>query len=427
MKISKLEKSRIEFEVTISANDFSNYTELAAKELSKDLKIDGFRPGKAPRSVIEKILGKEKILAKGAEMAIKKSYVDFIVSQKIEAIGEPEITITKIAPGNSLSYKAIVAVMPEVIIEEFEDKIAKIKPHPKSVISPDKIKKEIDFLAKSRAKQITVNRPAQKGDRVEINFEGFIENKPLEGGKSMNHPLIIGENYFIRGFEDQLIGMSEGEKKEFELSFPENYHKKELAGKKATFKVKLLLVQEVQKPKIDDKFAKNIGKFSNLSELEKSIKEGLEMEEAKKIDNDWRVRVLKELISLSKIDVPDVLVEREIEKMVKELEYNVNSMGMDFDNYLTHLKKSREDLKRDWHNLAIERVKSALILKEIAKMKKIEPESKEIESEINKKLSMYRSVKEVNENFDFQAMYDYAKAVLTNEMVFDYLKKIANK
>ena len=203
--------------------------DLAAEELSKEIKIEGFRPGKAPRKIVEQKVGSENILAHAAQIAVKKSYADSIVKNKIEAIGEPKITITKIAPGNDLEYKAVVAIMPKIALSNYRKQAKSVAKAKLEETKPEEIQKELEYLQKSRAKLITVSREARKGDRAEIDFQVLIDGKEIEGGNSKNHPLTIGENYFIPGFEDNLVGMKEKDEKEFDLAFPKDYHKKELA------------------------------------------------------------------------------------------------------------------------------------------------------------------------------------------------------
>jgi len=249
MIIRKLPKSQLELKITVPAKELEKFLDMAAEELSKDFKIAGFRPGKAPRKIVEQQVGSEKVLAHAAEKAVRKTYTESIIKNKIEAIGEPKITITKIAPGNDLEFKAVIAIMPEISLGDYKKSIKGLKKSELEKIKPEEIKKELDILRKSRAKLITVSREARKNDYVEIDFDVFlIEEKSasrrIEGGKSQNHPLTIGESYFIPGFEENLIGMKANDEKEFDLEFPRDYHKKELAGKPAKFKVKMNLVQE---------------------------------------------------------------------------------------------------------------------------------------------------------------------------------------
>ena len=283
MEIKKLPKSLVEIQISVPAAEFEKFIDAAAEEFSKDLKIDGFRPGKAPQSVVEQKVGAEKVLAHGAEKAIKKTYVDAIVKNKIEVIGEPKITITKIAKGNDLEYKAVATVMPAVVLSNYRKDAKSVKKSEPEKVTDEQAQKELKSLQKSRAKLVTVARETKKWDRVEIDFEVFVDGHLIEGGSAKSHPLNIGENYFIPGFEDNLVGMKEKDEKEFKLAFPKEYHQKSLAGKPAKFKVKMNLVQEKELPQLNDEFAKSMGNFENLEALKKSISEGIDMEHKKRM------------------------------------------------------------------------------------------------------------------------------------------------
>lgn len=412
----------MELIVSVPAKELDHFLEIAATELSKGIKIDGFRPGKAPRNVVEQKIGTEKILAHAAEKAVKKTYADLVIQNELDVIGEPKITITKIALGNDLEYKAIVSVMPKVTLGDYRKEVKKIEKEEEKGISSDQISRELENLAKSRAKLITVNRPLKKGDRVEIDFEVKIAGKTIEGGSSKNHPLTVGENYFIPGFEDSLIGMKEKEEKEFELDFPADYHKKDLAGKTAKFNVKIGLVQKKDIPEINDEFAKSLGNFENLDKLKASLKEGMAEEQKRKNKDKWRTRAIEAIVKASQMEIPDILVDTELNKMESEFEQNIAQTGMNLDAYLENVKKNRDDLRKEWQETAEKRVGSALVLKEIALVENVAVESNEIEEEMNKVLSYYKSFPDMEKNVDMQRLHDYAKGMLINEKVFQFLE-----
>jgi trigger factor len=424
MEIKKLPKSQIEIQLSVPAAELEKFLDMAAEELSKEIKIDGFRPGKAPRNIVELKVGSEKMLAHGAEKAVKKIYADSIAKNKIEAIGEPKITITKIASGNDLEFKAVISIMPKVVLSHYRKEVGKIKKEDDAKISEKETAEELENLARSRAKLVTVTRSAQVGDRVEIDFEARTDGKIIEGGVSKNHPLTIGENFFIPGFEDNLVGMKEKEEKSFDLSFPDDYHKKELAGKPTTFRIKMNLVQKKELPKIDDEFAKSLGKFENLEKLKINLKEGMEMEKKKKNQEKWRAEAIEEIVKKSQMEIPDVLLEGETDKMMAEFEQNIAQMGMTMESYLANIKKSKEDLRKDWQEAAIKRVRAALALREIAQAENIKIDAKEIEEEMNKVLAYYKNTGSMEKDVDMERLYSYTKGVLLNEKVFQLLESL---
>jgi len=424
MIIRKLPQSQLEIKISVPAEELEKFLDMAAEELGKDLKIAGFRPGKAPRKIVEQQFGSEKVLAHAAEIAVKKSYVNSIAKNKVEAIGEPKITITKIAPGNDLEYKAVVNVMPEISLGNYRKQTKSVKKPEPEKIKPEEIQKEIKYLQKSRAKLITVSREAKKDDHVEIDFNVLVDGKEIEGGKSRNHPLTIGESYFIPGFEENLVGMKEKDEKEFELAFPNDYHKKELAGKSARFKVKMNLVQKKELPEINDDFAKSFGNFDNLEKLRQSINQGMEMEKKKKGEEKWRQEVLEKIISECQAEIPEALIESELDKMMAEFEQNITGAGMKLDDYFVNIKKTRDDVRNGWKENAEKRVKSALALQEIAKLENLSPESAEIEEEMNKTLAYFKSQGDMEKNVDMERLYNYVKSVLTNEKVLNFLESL---
>ncbi len=422
--IKQLPKSQIEIQISVPAQELEKFLDLAAEELSKEIKIEGFRPGKAPRKIVEQKVGSEKVLAHAAEKAVKKSYVDSIMKEKIEAVGEPKITITKIAPGNDLEYKAVVAVMPKITLPNYRKQAKSVAKAKLEEIKPEEIQKELEHLQKSRAKLVTVSREAKKGDYVEIDFDVLVDGKEIEGGKSQNHPLTIGESYFIPGFEENLIGMKEKNEKEFDLEFPKDYHKKDLAGKPARFKVKMKLVQEKELPEIGDEFTKSLGQFESLEKLKISIKEGLELEQKKKNEVKWQNDVMEKITGGCQAEIPDALLDAELEKMLSEFEGNIATMGMNLDQYLENIKKTREEIKKGWEESAAKRIKAALALAEIARLENINPESAEVEEEMSKTLAYFKSQGDMEKNVEMERLYNYVKSVLTNEKVFKFLENL---
>jgi len=426
--MKKLPKSQIEFEVSIPSAEWEKYLDVVSKEASEEFNIAGFRPGKAPQNIIEQKVGKGEILNSASQKAVEKSYGEYVAKEKLEVIGAPQVEIEKIEEGKDLQYKVTVAVMPKGKLgNKYKAQIKKINAENKDkkiTIEEKEVDLELEKLANSRAKLITVRREAQKNDNVEIDFSVAMDGKNIEKGSSKNHPLVIGQGLFIPGFEDNLVGMAEGAEKEFTLNFPSDYHEKNLAGKPAVFKVKLNLVQEREIPKIDDVFAKSLGNFADLLALKSKLKENMEHEQkhkqAEKIRNDY----VEAIVANLEVELPDVLVESEAEKMIEEFAGQIQSMGMDLEKYLEQLKKTRADLKKDWQPQAEKRVKSALALKEAVLADEIKADTKEIEAEANKTLQYYKKIEHAEKQIDMQRLYNYTKGVLENEKLFKLLGKL---
>ncbi len=427
MQIKRLPKSQAEITVSIPWADWKKYINQAVQKLGHDVKTPGFRPGKAPRNIIEQKVGNKAILEEAGNMAIQKNYEEILEKEKIDAIGAPQAKILKIAEGNDLEYRITTAVMPEVVIKKWEDAIRKINKEftkDEIKISEEEIKKELEHLANSRVKLITVNREARSGDSIMIDFQVLRDGVPIENGASKNHPLVLGKRVFIPGFEENIIGMKENEEKEFKLVFPEEYHEKSLAGKTATFKTKINLVQERQIPEVNDDFAKSLGKFDNLEALRKNITSGMQEEKKQQKKEKRRSDFIEELIKLSEIDLPEILVHEELHKMVNEFSVQIEGMGMKMDDYLSKMGKSFDDLEKEWDSQAQKRVKAAILLDELAKIKEIEIKSEKIEEEMNKTMQYYNNVKNMEKNIDMGRLYNYTKGVLMNEEVFKYLENL---
>lgn len=429
MKIKKLPKSKIEFKLNIAWDKWKIFLDEATEKISKDIKIEGFRPGKAPKKIVEQKVGKDLILNTAAESAIKKNYLAELKELKIDAIGSPEINIIKLVEGEDLELLAVTSVMPEIKINNYATEVKKINSNytkEKSEITDEAISKELDKLAKSRAKLVTVRRAAKNEDSIIIDFEVKREGVVIEGGAAKDHNLILGSNVFIPGFEEKLIGAKEGDEKEFELAFPKEYHEKSLAGKMAQFKVKVNLVQEREIPIIDDDFAKSLGNFKNLDDLKENIKKGMLKEEEFKKQEKRRGDIMEILITKTELsdELPEILVHEEIHKMLHELESQIQQMGMSLADYVAQLGKTVSDLEKDWIPQAQKRIKAALALEQIIKEKEINISSEEIEEAMNKTLQFYKNEKDIKNKIDMKRLYDYTQGMLKNEEAFKMLEKM---
>lgn len=428
-KREQLKNSEVKLSFEASAKIMSQFIDQAIQKLGQEIKVDGFRLGKVPRGILEQKVGQERILYEAAELAIKKIYVDAIIGENIAAIGEPKIDLEKVEEEKALKFSATVGILPEVNLKKnWKNKAIKVNQKyqgEKVKVSSKEIDREVEFLANQRVKLITVNREAKKKDQVEIDFQVLVNNVPIENGTAKKHPLVLGENKFIPGFEDQLIGLKAGEKKDFELTFPKEYHVKHLAGKLAQFKVKINLVQDRQIPEINDEFAAGIGKFKTLEDLRKNIKEGIEHEKKHQQKDLWKKELLDAVVDESEFEVPSVLIENELESIMAELIQEVSQIGLTKEKYLEQIKKTEQELRSEWRKrVAPRRVRAALILKDLAEKNKLQPDSEEIEKQVNRTLQYYSSLGQVSEKIDIQRLYEMTKGTLTNEKVIDYLMKI---
>ncbi len=426
--IEKLPESEVKLTVTVPKEVFEEHVKDVINQYGQEIKLDGFRSGKVPAKIIERTVGSEKILHEGAEEAVKKAYVNVILDEKIGAIGEPKIQIVKIARGNDFKFTAIVGVLPDVKFKKWRDDVKRINEKFKKKeikVDESEVDKEVAFLAKQRAKIITVNRGAKEDDQVEVDFDASQDNIVLENGTAKKQLIVIGEKRFVPGFEEKLIGMKAGDEKEFDLTFPKEYHAKHLAGKNVTFNVKVNLVQERQIPEINDEFASGIGKFKDLSELKKNIHKGIEHEQKQKVKDEQKREIIDAITEKTELDVPEVLINREIETMMAELESDIGRINLNKQQYFEQLKTTEEKLKEQWRrDQAPKRVKAALAVQEIAKENEITSETKEIEEEMNKILQYYKSLGQAEDKLDSKRLFEATKGNLINKKVFQYLMKI---
>lgn len=426
-EIKKLPKSQAEITVTVSWDEWEKYIDQAATDYSKEIKIQGFRAGKAPRDMVEKKVGTAALLDAAAQKAVQGTYPKVVVEEKIEAIGKPQAEILKLAEGNELVYKIKTDLIPTATLKPYKSAVEKInKQYEKKTaeVTAEEVDKEIEEIAKGRVQHVKVDREAKEGDNVILDFEVKQSGVPIENGTSKNHPMILGRGVFIPGFEENVIGMKAGDVKDFELSFPEEYHAKDLAGKPAQFTVNVNVVEERVTPQVSDEFARSLGKFKDLEEMKKNVKEGMEDEKKNELKEKRRAEIIDALIEVTEVELPHVLIHEELHKMIGEFEMQIQGMGITFDQYLTQIGKSLDELEHEWEPQAIKRIKAALALEEIVKEKEIEVPNEEVEAELNKTLAQYKQVKDIEKNIDLAKLYNYVKGMMQNEKVLEMLEKI---
>ncbi|MFC1618206.1 trigger factor [Patescibacteria group bacterium] len=424
MKVEKkdLDKSQVELTITITPEEFNEFSNRAAANLAKDMKVEGFRPGKVPREIVEKNVGPEKLFEEAVRVAVPDTLVKAFADENIEAIGQPEIIPQKVAIGNEFVYKAKVAILPKIELPDYSD----IKVERKKVDIADKdLEKVLEDLQKSRSKAVTVKRAAKKGDRVEVDFEAKLNKVTIEGGKSENHPVLIGEKKFVPGFEEKLEGMKADEEKDFAVIFPKDYYKKDLANREVDFHVKVKAVQEVELPKIDDEFAKSLGKFADVKALKAQIKKNMQHEKEHKEENKLEMEIIHKIADKIDFNLPDVLIKSEQKKIVDEMEQSMAQQGVKFQEYLDSIKKSREQLENDQSETAEKRVKASLVLRAVADKEKIEISAQDIEDEIAKikkaHTDMYKG--KAQQDFEDPKYKDYLRSLMLNRKVFGKLKE----
>lgn len=414
-------KSQVKFDIELSVEDMQPYLGKAAQHLSEHHHIEGFRPGKASLGIVLQKLGTQAVWQEAAEEAVRKSYVAALRQEKIRSIGQPHITITKIAPDNPLAFTAVVATLPEVKLGDYKKFKAK---RPAAIVTDEQKTKALDDLRAMFATEALVDRAARAGDKVEVDFEVALNNVPLEHGASKQHPVVIGSKQFIPGFEEQLIGMKKGEKKEFSLTFPKEYHKPDVAGKLAQFKASVTSVFEVNQPVPDDLFAKKVGKFETLEQLKAHLHGNLQAKADEAVDAKYESLLVDELIGRTKFgELPDLLIESEIGKMISELEEQImRQSGANFDDYLKSIGQTESALRQEFRTPAERRVKAALVIRTLAESENITVDDAAAEKEVQSTLKIYEHDPEIKRRIDTADYRDYVRAMLVNRKVIQKLK-----
>ena len=421
-KLTKKPNSQIQIDFMVTPEEVAKHSAKAAEHLSKDVKIPGFRPGKVPASILEQKLGKEVVFEEAARASIPEHYLEVVKKEKLEPIGRPEVSVKKMAPGNDFEFTLEVYVLPEFEVANYKGLKAEKR---ETKVGDEEVNKVLETLRNMRAQYHNVDRPSEKGDRMEVDLLVKVDGKAIEGGKSESMPVLIGEEKFIPGFEAQVTGLKKGDKKTFKLTFPEKYHNKEIAGKEAEFEVEVKLVQKVEKPEIDDTFAQSIGgSFKTAEDLKKQIRDNAEAEAKQKEEERYQMALFDQIEQNTKVELPEVLVKAELDKMWNEMRYDLESQGMELDKYLESLKTTEDAMKESWKKQAEKRVKSGLILRKISRLENVEIPKEAIDAEIGQLSSRHTGHGDA-EVFKSPQYRDYIAEQLKNRKVFDIIVKEA--
>lgn len=427
MEVTVIDKpgSQKELKLTLPWAEWSGHIDEAAEHLAQKVKTPGFRPGKTPRKLLEQQFGADALLGEAAEIALNHAYPKALAEQHLQALGHPHVDLGTVAKEEDLLVTVLTDVLPTIEIGDWREKAKAINKEfarKKSDISDEKVTEEIERIAKMRAPLVTVNRVAQNGDTVMLDFTVKQDGVVIENGKSENHPLVLGTGAFIPGFEEEVIGMKAEEKKTFTLTFPAEYHAKHLAGKDASFEVGVRAVQEAQMPEINDDFAHSAGDFKDLAALRENIRAGMAEEEKAARKNEHRTALLDALVASVPVELPQTLLDQELERIKHEFSQHLGQMGVTFEAFLDQMKKGETELYQEWEPQAKKRVTAYLILDAIAADEKVFTESEEVEAEMNKALQYFKDIKDAEKNLDMTALYTVVSEQLRNEKIFAMLE-----
>lgn len=408
-------------EVTLSPEEVEPFLGAAAKKLAEGLNVPGFRRGHAPRAAIEERLGPSAVLEEAAPTIVKATLPKYLEENDVEVIGEPKVEIEKLAPGNPFQYRATVMVLPNVSLPE----ALKLTENPKDpVVEPTAFDNALSDLRRMRATEKPVDRPAATGDKLEVDVDVSVDKVPVEGGRSRNHPVLLGDGNFIPGFEDTLIGAKVGETRTFSLPFPKTYHAKNLQGKRGEFTVKVNSVAAVELPEQNDAFAQSLGNFPTLQALKDALAKNLKEEALTRAQQRHEIALIDEVLKQAKFDlIPDALVDHELDKMLAELRADVEGKGGKFDDYLSAMKRTEESFKSELRPQAERRAKTALVLRAIAARERLDVSNERVEQEMQSFATRMGPSPELAEQIRSGDFRRFIKNTLLTQVVLDYLKK----
>ncbi len=424
-EVKPMEKSQVELTIIVEPADYKKEMDAAAVRISQRAAIKGFRPGKATYDTVKQQVGEIRIIEEAMQSIVEKNFFNATKEAKLDTVGMPQITVTKIAPGNDLEFKAVVGLLPKIKLGDFGS--VKIK-HQAKEISDKDVDAVLNDLKKMQTKEILKNGVATKEDKLVVNLEMFLDKVPVDGGQAPNHQVYLNEPHYIPGLAEQLVGVKKDDIREFNLKFPKDHYQKNLAGKDIDFKVKINDVFELQNPPLDDEFAKSLGQ-ENMEKLKTILRENLISDAKHKDDQKVEIEILDNLIEASEISVvPDVLINAEKNKIFHELKNSLGSQGIEMEQYLKDLKKSEEDIYKDFTEQALRRVKAALVSRQIALENKIEADKKDIDEEVKMIRATYPDNKNVEENLKKPEVMETLALTIQNRKVLSFLKdKIVGK
>jgi len=421
VKIEELPKNQLKLTFTVPHDDVVPFLDEAAARISDQTQIPGFRPGKAGYDVVKRRVGEMKIYEEALEPIVRKSFVEAILNHKIDTVGSPKIDVEKLAPGNDLVFTCEVARMPSVTrLADFRKKKVKAK---KVETSDKEIDLALNDISRMQTNEIraVAGEAAGKIDKVVVSMNMSKDGVPVEGGQSPNHAIYLTEEYYIPGLKEEVLGMKEGETKTFSLTFPKDHVQKLLAGANIDFEITLKELYHLEIPTIDDAFAKSLGQ-EDMATLKKLIRHNINEEKQAEEIGRQEKEMLEAIAKDSRFDdIPDLLLNEEINKMIQELQHGVEGQGANFDAYLKSIGRTLADLKIDFAEQALLRIKVALVIREIAKQEEIKPEEAQIDAELDRVAAQYDE-EETRKQIYSPQYREYVGAMLRNRTVIDLLK-----
>ena len=388
VQVEKLEKNMAKLTVEVSAEDFKAAIKKAFNKNKNRFSIPGFRKGKAPQAMIEKMYGEGVFYEDAADEAINASYAEAMKESGLDIVSRPEVTIEKIGKDEPFVYSALVAVKPEVTLGQYKG--VEVEKADASVSAED-VEAELKKVQEQNARLITVeDRGVEDGDQTVIDFEGFVDGKGFEGGKAEDYPLTIGSHSFIDTFEEQLIGKKIGEECEVNVTFPTEYHAADLAGKPATFKVTVKEIKVKELPELNDEFASEVSEFDTLDEYKKDVEKKLAEKKEIEANSKNEDAVVAKVVENASMEIPDKMIDAQAENMVQDMARRMQSQGLSLDMYLKYTGMTVEQMKEQARPDAEKRIRTRLVLEAVAQAENIQISDEKVDEEVAKMAEAYK-------------------------------------
>ena len=388
VQVEKLEKNMAKLTIEVSSEEFENAIAKAYKKNKNKISMPGFRKGKAPRAMIEKMYGKGIFYEDAANSIIPDAYADAAKESELEIVAQPEIDVTQIESGKPFIFTATVALKPEVTLGEYKG----IEVEKKEVeVTDEEVEAEINKVRESNARMLDIDdRATQDGDTVLIDFDGYVDGKQFEGGKADDYSLVLGSHSFIDNFEEQLVGKNIGDDVEVNVTFPENYQAEELQGKPAVFKVKIKEIKVKELPELDDDFAQDVSNFDTIAEYKEDLKKKLTENKEEALKRQREQALIRNIIENAQMDIPEQMVDAQTRQMTQEFAQRLSSQGLSIDQYMQFTGLTPQKMIEELKPQALKRIQSRLVLEAVVAAENIETTEEELDKEIENMASMYQ-------------------------------------
>ena len=422
--LDKKEGNKVSFNMEIEEERFRGAIQKAYIQNRGSFRIPGFRKGKVPKQIIEMNYGKEVFYEDAINVLLPEVYEEAIDELKIEPVDRPEIDVDEIEAGKPIIIKIQVDVKPEVKLGDYKNiELEKVEYE----VTDEMVEEEINKIREENARLIDVSdRPIEKGDIANIDFQGYLDGELFPGGSAEGHKLEIGSDEFIPGFEEQLVGKNKEDEVDVEVTFPEEYGQEDLAGKEVVFKVKIHDIKEKELPELDDEFAKDISEFDTIEEIKADIKERLEKEFSQQEKIQKENAVIEELIKISEFDLPEGMIETQLEEEIRQFDTRLRNQGLELEKYMEITNSKPEELKEQFRPNAIKRVKSDLVLEALVEAENIEVSDEDIDMELDKMAEAYEAEDKIEFKSNMKkANLGFLKSGIANTKAIEILLKNA--